>query len=43
MTAIPSAFHRLEVLAALVNGISLGGIAVGIFIEAWRRWQTPVW
>jgi len=34
-------FHRLEVLAALVNGISLGGIAVGIFIEAWRRWQTP--
>ena len=34
-------FHRLEVLAALVNGVSLGGIAVGIFIEAWRRWQTP--
>jgi cobalt-zinc-cadmium efflux system protein len=34
-------FHRLEVIAALVNGISLGGIAVGIFIEAWRRWQTP--
>jgi cobalt-zinc-cadmium efflux system protein len=34
-------FHRLEVLAALVNGISLGGIAVGIFIEAWRRWQNP--
>lgn len=34
-------FHRLEVLAALVNGISLGGIAVGIFIEAYRRWQTP--
>jgi cobalt-zinc-cadmium efflux system protein len=35
-------FHRLEVLAALVNGISLGAIAVGIFFEAWRRWQTPV-
>jgi cobalt-zinc-cadmium efflux system protein len=34
-------FHRLEVLAALVNGISLGGIAVGIFIEAYRRWQIP--
>jgi cobalt-zinc-cadmium efflux system protein len=34
-------FHRLEVLAALVNGVSLGGIAVGIFIEAYRRWQTP--
>jgi cobalt-zinc-cadmium efflux system protein len=34
-------FHRLEVLAALVNGVSLGGIAVGIFIEAWRRWQNP--
>ncbi len=34
-------FHRLEVLAALINGISLGGIAVGIFIEAYRRWQIP--
>jgi len=34
-------YHRLEVLAALVNGISLGAIAVGIFVEAWRRWQTP--
>jgi cobalt-zinc-cadmium efflux system protein len=34
-------FHRLEVLAAMVNGVSLGGIAVGIFIEAWRRWQSP--
>ncbi|MGB8253537.1 MAG: cation diffusion facilitator family transporter [Anaerolineaceae bacterium] len=34
-------FHRLEVLAALINGISLGAIAVGIFIEAYRRWQTP--
>ncbi len=34
-------FHRLEVLAALVNGVSLGGIAVGIFIEAYRRWQSP--
>jgi cobalt-zinc-cadmium efflux system protein len=34
-------FHRLEVLAALLNGVSLGGIAVGIFIEAWRRWQNP--
>lgn len=34
-------FHRLEVLAALVNGISLGAIAVGIFVEAYRRWQDP--
>ncbi len=24
-----------------MNGVSLGGIAVGIFIEAYRRWQTP--
>jgi len=34
-------FHRLEVLAALINGITLGAIAVGIFSEAWARWQDP--
>jgi cobalt-zinc-cadmium efflux system protein len=34
-------FHRLEVLAALINGLTLGAIAVGIFSEAWERWLTP--
>ncbi len=34
-------YHRLEVLAALVNGITLGAIAIGIFSEAWERWQHP--
>jgi cobalt-zinc-cadmium efflux system protein len=35
-------FHRYEVLAALINGISLGIIALGIFYEAIQRWQSPV-
>lgn len=34
-------YHRLEVLAALINGITLGAIAIGIFSEAWERWQNP--
>lgn len=34
-------YHRLEVLAALINGVTLGAIAVGIFREAYLRWQTP--
>jgi cobalt-zinc-cadmium efflux system protein len=34
-------YHRLEVLAALVNGITLGAIAIGIFTESWERWQNP--
>jgi len=34
-------YHRLEVLAALVNGVTLGAIAVGIFTESWQRWQHP--
>jgi cobalt-zinc-cadmium efflux system protein len=34
-------FHRLEVLAALANGITLAGIAVGIFIEAYHRLRAP--
>ena len=34
-------YHRLEVLAALVNGVTLGAIAIEIFSEAWRRWQNP--
>jgi len=31
-------FHRLEVLAALINGVTLGAIAIEIFSEAWQRW-----
>lgn len=34
-------FHRLEVLAALINGVTLGVIAIEIFSEAWTRWQNP--
>ncbi len=34
-------YHRLEVLAALANGISLGIISIGIFVEAYNRWLTP--
>jgi cobalt-zinc-cadmium efflux system protein len=34
-------FHRLEVLAALINGVTLGVIAIEIFSEAWARWQNP--
>jgi cobalt-zinc-cadmium efflux system protein len=34
-------YHRLEVLAALANGLTLFVIAAGIFWEAWQRWQSP--
>jgi len=34
-------YHRMEVLAALVNGVSLVVIAIEIFAEAWQRWQNP--
>lgn len=34
-------YHRLEVLAALLNGATLVGISLGIFREAWERWQSP--
>ncbi len=34
-------YHRLEVLAALTNGLLLGLIAIGIFVEAYQRWQNP--
>ncbi|MEX1248773.1 MAG: cation diffusion facilitator family transporter [Anaerolineales bacterium] len=34
-------FHRLEVIAALVNGVTLGAIAIEIFSEAWARWHNP--
>lgn len=35
-------WHRAEVLAALVNGVSLLVIAIGIWVEAFKRWQNPV-
>lgn len=34
-------YHRLEVLAALLNGSTLIIISLGIFKEAWERWQSP--
>jgi cobalt-zinc-cadmium efflux system protein len=35
-------WHRLEVFAALVNGLTLLAIAIGIWVEAVQRWQNPV-
>jgi cobalt-zinc-cadmium efflux system protein len=35
-------WHRLEVFAALVNGLSLLVIAIGIWVEAIKRWLQPV-
>lgn len=35
-------WHRLEVVAALINGASLFIISVGIWIEAVKRFQHPV-
>ena len=34
-------FHRFEVIAALANGVTLAGVAIGIFIEAYHRLQAP--
>ena len=34
-------YHRLEVVAALINGITLGAIAIEIFTESWQRWFNP--
>lgn len=34
-------WHRLEVLAALLNGITLLVISAGIWYEAYRRWLEP--
>lgn len=34
-------FHRFEVLAALLNGLSLLLISIGIFYESWKRWKNP--
>ena len=35
-------WHRLEVFAALVNGITLLVLAIGIWVEAVERWSHPV-
>lgn len=35
-------YHRLEVLAALANGLTLAVISIGIFVEAYQRWRQPV-
>ncbi len=35
-------YHRLEVVASLVNGISLFGIVVVIFFEAYQKILSPV-
>jgi cobalt-zinc-cadmium efflux system protein len=34
-------YYRLEILAALINGVALVVIAGLIFYEAWERWATP--
>ena len=34
-------YHRLEVVAALINGVTLGAIAIEIFTESWHRWFNP--
>ncbi len=34
-------YHRLEVIAALINGVTLGAISIEIFSESWARWFNP--
>lgn len=34
-------YYRLEILAAVVNGMLLLAVAVFILLEAWQRWQSP--
>ena len=34
-------YHRVGILAALVNAFSLTGVSAAIFYEAARRWQHP--
>lgn len=34
-------FHRFEVLAALVNGVTLVIVAIGIFYESYKRFLSP--
>jgi cobalt-zinc-cadmium efflux system protein len=35
-------WHRAEVIAALINGTSLLVIAIGIWVEAFKRFRTPI-
>lgn len=35
-------YHRLEVFAALINGVTLLVISIGIAVEAVQRWKAPV-
>ena len=35
-------WHRLEVFAALLNGVTLLAISIGIWVEAIERWKQPV-
>ncbi len=35
-------YHRLEVLAALANGLTLTVISIGILLESYQRWMNPV-
>jgi len=34
-------YHRWEVLAAFVNGLTLMGLVIWILVEAWHRLQAP--
>jgi cobalt-zinc-cadmium efflux system protein len=34
-------YHRLEILAALINGVALVLISLYIFYEAYHRWDAP--
>lgn len=34
-------YHRLEIFAALLNGLTLIGVSLYIFIEAYHRFQSP--
>lgn len=34
-------YHRLEIFAALLNGLTLVGVSLYIFIEAYHRLQSP--
>lgn len=34
-------FHRLEIFAALINGVTLAAISISIFVEAYRRFLDP--
>lgn len=34
-------YYRLEILAAVINGLLLFGIAVLILVEAWQRFTSP--